>query len=288
MDIRIAEDDTSYLNCTDLYIYQCGSEACESGHSYGPATRDHFLIHYIHSGKGIFQMGDTTYHLKAGNGFLICPDIVTYYQADILDPWHYSWIGFHGLKAEAYLQEAGLSLEHPVFEYLEDDFIDKCFYEMSEAYFLRRGSNVRRLAYLYLFLDKLIQTNQHSEITPPRRSKNGRERNDAYVNDTLRFIETNYSRKITVEMISNHVGLNRSYLNSIFKDALGKSIQQYQIEFRVRKACELLGNSTLSISTVSRSVGYSDPLLFSKVFKRIQGVTPTEYKKNLQQTHEPE
>lgn len=275
MDNRIAADDGPHLNRTDLYIYQCGSECCPSGHFYGPAVRDHYLIHYIHSGKGIFRVGDTTYRLHAGNGFLICPDQVTYYQADEREPWHYSWIGFHGLKAETYLSDAGLSAEHPIFEYTQDDFIDHCFYEMADAYFLKRGGNVRRFSYLYLFLDKLTQLNTR-EITYTSREN----RRDAYVNETLFFIELNYSRRISVDTISNHVGLNRSYLNSLFKEAMGKSIQQYLIEFRVRKACELLENETISIGNVSRSVGYPDPLLFSKIFKNVQGITPSEYRKS--------
>lgn len=275
MDKRIADYDGPHLNHTDLYIYQCGSEYCPSGHFHGPAVRDHYLIHYIHKGKGIFQIGDTTYHLKAGNGFLICPDIVTFYQADKNDPWWYSWVGFHGLKAESYLVEAGLTAEHPIFEYTEDDYIGDCFHEMSEAYFLKHG-NIKRMAYLYLFLYKLMQTNTRELYYNSKES-----RHDAYINEALQFVEMNYTRKITIDMLSNYVGLNRSYLNSIFKEALGKTLQQYLMEFRVRKACELLENSSLQVGDISHAVGYPDQLLFSKVFKRIQGVTPSEYRKNI-------
>ena len=276
MDKRVVMNNGPHLNHTDLYIYQCGSECCPSGHFHGPAVRDHYLIHYVHSGKGIFQIGDTTYHLKTGNGFLICPDIVTFYQADEKDPWHYSWVGFHGLKAESYLMETGLTEKHPIFEYTEDDFIENCFYEMAEAYYLKRGGDVKRLAYLCLFLYKLIQINTKDLYYSSKES-----RHDAYINEALQLIEMNYSRKFTIDMLANFVGLNRSYLNSIFKEELGKTLQQYLMEFRILKACELLENDTLSIGDVSRSVGYSDQLLFSKVFKRIQGVTPSEYKKNI-------
>ncbi|MCD8106157.1 MAG: AraC family transcriptional regulator [Lachnospiraceae bacterium] len=277
MDKHIADHDGPRLEHTDLYIYQCGAERCQPGHFHGPAVRDHFLIHYIHKGKGIFRVGDTTWHLKEGNGFLICPDILTYYQTDTEDPWWYSWVGFHGLKAETYLTEAGLTAEHPIFEYTEDGYIGDCFHEMADAYFLKYG-NMRRMAYLYLFLHKLMQINTRELYYNSKES-----RHDAYINDALQFVETNYSRKITVDMISNYVGLNRSYLNSIFKEALGKTLQQYLMEFRVRKACELLENSSLQVGDISHSVGYSDQLLFSKVFKRMKGVTPTEYRKSLQQ-----
>ncbi|MDF2941265.1 MAG: AraC family transcriptional regulator [Herbinix sp.] len=264
------------LQHTNLYVYQCGSLSCENGHSYGPAVRDHFLIHYVHSGKGIFKIGNDIYHLKAGSGFLICPDILTYYKADDLDPWHYSWIGFHGIMAEAYLKDANLTLNNPVFEYDQDDFIDHCFNEMVSAYYLKRGGEVKRLAFLYLFLDKLIQMNPvglYYDSTDGRR--------DAYLTQALQFIEMNYSRKISIEAISQHVGLNRSYFTSIFKNSLNMTLQEYLIEFRIRKACELLPNPKLTIGNISRSVGYSDPLLFSKIFKRVKGMTPSEYRNNM-------
>ncbi len=64
---------------------------------------------------------------------------------------------------------------------------------------------------------------------------------------------------------------------------MGKTLQEYLIEFRILKACELLENEMLTIGDVSRSVGYADQLLFSKVFKRIRKVTPSEYRKNIPQ-----
>ncbi len=275
MDKHIAENHN--LQHTDLYVYQCGSLQCENGHAYGPAVRDHFLIHFVHSGKGIFKIDDKIYELKAGSGFLICPDIITYYKADDVDPWHYSWIGFHGIKAESYLKDAGLTFNNPVFEYTQDDYIDTCFYEMADAYYLKRGGEVKRLAYLYLFLHKLTEMNPVGLYYDSPES-----RRDAYITQALQYIEMNYSRKITIDLISQHVGLNRSYFNSIFKNALNMNLQEYLIEYRIRKACELMPNEKLSIGNIARSVGYTDSLLFSKTFKKLKGTTPTEYRILLQ------
>lgn len=273
MDKHLADK----IHHTDLYIYQCGSLQCENGHAYGPAVRDHFLIHYVHSGKGIFRTGNDVYHLKAGSGFLICPDIITYYKADDLDPWDYSWIGFHGIKAESYLKDAHLTLKNPVFTYEEDDFISNCFLEMSSAYYLKRGGDVKRLAYLYSFLNKLTQMNKDGLYYDSPDSKR-----DAYITEALQYIEMNYSRNITISTLSKTVGLNRSYLTSIFKSVLGMTLQEYLIEYRIRKACELLPNNDLSIGNISRSVGYTDPLHFSKIFRQIKGITPSEYRNILQ------
>ncbi|MDF2484758.1 MAG: AraC family transcriptional regulator, partial [Herbinix sp.] len=161
-------------------------------------------------------------------------------------------------------------------EYHEDDFIENCFNEMVSAYYLKRGGEVKRLAYLHLFLHKLIQTNPDGLYYD-----SADDRRDAYISLALNYIEMNYSRKISIDMISQHVGLNRSYFTSIFKSAINKTLQEYLIEFRIRKACELLANPKLTIGNISRSVGYTDPLLFSKIFKRVKGITPSEYRNSL-------
>jgi AraC-like DNA-binding protein len=264
-----------HLNHADLDMYQCGTEVCRPGHYYGPAVRDHFLIHYIHSGRGRFCIGERVYHLQKGQCFLICPDIITYYQADDDDPWHYSWVGFHGLKAESCLQQAGLSLDQPIFTCSDEDYISNCFSQMIEARTLHKGREIRLLGYLYLFLSQLIE--QRGMDRPSDRTDT---RKEVYVQKAVAYIGMNYSRKMSISELSRHIGLDRSYLGSLFKEYLGVSPQDYLIHFRMNKACELIKSDNLTIGDISRSVGYDDQLLFSKLFKKHLGVPPREYRKN--------
>lgn len=262
------------LNHTDLNMYQCGTEVCDPGHYYGPAVRDHFLIHYIHSGRGRFCVGDKVYHLSKGHGFLICPNIVTFYQADMDDPWNYSWVGFHGLKAESYLKSAGLTADDPIFTAHDDGFISECFRKMIEAKNLVKGREIRLLGYLYLFLSQLIEENGAGIFTDTADS-----RKEAYVKKAIEYIEMNYSRKMTISELARSIGLDRSYLGSLFKEHLNVSLQGYLKNYRMDKACELMKNEDLSIGDIARSVGYDDPLLFSKLFRKCKGVSPREYRK---------
>ena len=91
----------------DLVVYHVGAEKCEPGHFWS-GVRDHFLIHYVLSGKGIFTFDGSTYQLSGGQGFLICPNILSFYQADLDEPWEYCWVGFHGRQAEKYLKALNL------------------------------------------------------------------------------------------------------------------------------------------------------------------------------------
>lgn len=262
------------LRLTDLNMYQCGTQNCEPGHDYGPAVRDHYLIHYIISGSGSFMVRDKTYNLQKGQGFLIVPDVVTYYQADFDDPWTYTWVGFHGLKAESYLKSAGLTLENPIFTYTRDDYIKKCFNDMLETKKMQKSREIRLLGILYLFLSQLMETNDNRKFTDENEN-----RTDLYIKRTVEFIAMNYSSKTNVSDIAHYVGLDRSYLGSIFSRQMGMSLQEYLVSYRMDKACELMSNNSLSIGDISRSVGYDDQLLFSKVFKKYKGISPKIYRK---------
>lgn len=265
------------MNNTDLVMYQCGTQDCHPGHSYGPAVRDHYLIHYILEGKGFYQVDSKTYHLKKGQGFLICPDKITFYQADDIDPWKYSWFGFHGLKAKSYLRQAGLTEETPIFSYYDDEFILNCIEQMIETKKIEKSREIRLLGLLHLFLSQLIEARDMTDNN--NIFDKNENRKEFYVKKAMLYIAMNYSRKITVTEMSSYVGLNRSYLCSVFKEILNTSPQKYLINFMINKSCELLNNPALSIGDISRSMGYEDSFHFSKLFKKVKGISPSQYRK---------
>ena len=99
----------------DLLLQFCGYSTTEPLHSFGPAVRPHYIIHFILNRKGIFQIHEKTYHLETGQGFLIEPDELTFYQSDAQEPWEYLWIGFNGKMIPEFLKQIGLSSAHPIF-----------------------------------------------------------------------------------------------------------------------------------------------------------------------------
>ena len=108
-------------NFLDLRIYQYGYEQCVPLHSFGPFIRNHYLFHYVISGRGSLDAtaedGVTTrrYELRAGQGFLICPGLINTYFADESDPWKYVWVEFDGLRASECLRYAGLTAAQPIY-----------------------------------------------------------------------------------------------------------------------------------------------------------------------------
>lgn len=260
---------------TDLNMNRCGIEDCSPGHSWGPAVRDHFIVHLILSGRGVYQVNGRTYRLEENDGFLICPNTVIYYEADADEPWSYSWVGFHGVQAEALLKQANLNIDNPVFKYAGDHYLRECLNNMIASKSLGRGKEIRLLGHLYLFLSRLIET------AGPHKGTAVGSRREAYIKRAVEYIAANYHRRLTVSELTRHVGLDRTYLYSLFKEYLNMSPQDFLIGYRMDRACELLQNDGLTVGDISRSVGYEDPLVFSKAFKKAKGVSPRNYRISL-------
>jgi AraC-like DNA-binding protein len=105
------------------------------------------------------------------------------------------------------------------------------------------------------------------------------------VDKSIRWIMLQYNRSdITIEQLAEALGYHRTYFSQLFKQHTGLSPRQYLMQVRLNKAKELLQEQDLTIQQVAYSVGYSDPLYFSKQFKLATGNTPVEFKKRFNST----
>lgn len=85
------------------------------------------------------------------------------------------------------------------------------------------------------------------------------------------------SKKLSSKEITESIGMNYAYLSTLFRKETGKSITQFQDELLIEKAIKLLKEESINISEVSDSLGFSNPFYFSRVFKKVTGVSPTTY-----------
>lgn len=264
-------------NFVDLSLYQFGWERCAPSHSYGPAARNHFLFHYVISGTGTLMAEDSsgntqTYQVKSGQGFMIFPNQINTYIADKHLPWEYTWLEFDGLRVKEAIGIAGLSPNSPIYHAHSRDLRETMMNEM--LYIAQHGNMppLHLIGHLYLFLDAFTRS-----IASMRISKGGRLR-DFYIHEAITFIEQNFQNDISVEDIADTCGLNRSYFGKIFKDAVGKTTQEFLMSYRMTKACELLKLTQLSVGDIGKAVGYDNPLHFSRAFKTVYGISPREWR----------
>lgn len=264
----------SAMQAGSLYNTSCGISRTEPLHSFGPAVKPFFLIHYILSGKGTFVYAEREYHLEAGYGFLITPEQLAFYQADAEDPWTYVWVGFTGTEAAHYVEKLGLSGNHPVFFSEESQEIYSVVKEMMGYNTYSFADNLRRNGYLSLFLSIIAKS---SDKTVDEKDDNA----NTHVERAIEFVRLNYCNPIKVTDIAEYVCINRSYLYTLFEQYLHISPQQFLTLYRITKSLELLHSTDYPIESIALSAGYTDVLVFTKAFKRTKGMSPTTYRKEM-------
>jgi AraC-like DNA-binding protein len=262
----------------DLTLYQYGSEKCYPAHSFGPAARNHYLFHFILNGKGKLystnQDGvDREYHLGKNQGFMSYPGQVMTYIADADDPWEYIWLEFDGLKAKEFVDNAGFSMDRPVYRNSKREYLKPLKDEMLAIIQNGEESSIYQIGHLYLFVDLLMKSSFYYKNMTTGSLK------EFYIREAIGFIERNFANPITVEDIAGFCNLNRSYLGKLFKEKLKRTPQQFLIYYRMNQAAELLCFTELSVGEIGKAVGYPNQLHFSRAFRNVYDMPPTQWRK---------
>lgn len=101
------------------------------------------------------------------------------------------------------------------------------------------------------------------------------------VRNALTIIHENYFSPITIQKLACDLGVTPSYFCRIFKATIGKRPLEYILSYRINTACTYLSQTQDSITSIASKCGFDDINYFSRYFKKIQGVTPTEYRNNI-------
>lgn len=261
----------------DLYVNNCGRESCAPGHRFGPAMRGYHLIHIAASGCGVFDNGAQRYPVHAGQGFMIFPDDITVYTADVHTPWDYVWVGFSGEQAASLARMAGFVPGNPIFDL--GRFADTAlgvaysiFDDMSTLQFnatAALGGLLRLMAYI-------------AQCRGDSASGRGADvASDSY-RRALWALNANYQRPdFHIEDVAAFVGLSRSQLFRIFKAQCGRSPQSVLGELRLSHARRLLSGTELSLAETALSSGFCSAARLGEVFRRELGIAPSEYRRKM-------
>lgn len=111
------------------------------------------------------------------------------------------------------------------------------------------------------------------------REKKASSRYEDVVSEVIHYIEDNYAQEeLSLNLLASHVNFSPNHLSMIFSQQTGQTLIRYLTDYRMNRAKELLRCSSKKSSVISMEVGYKDPHYFSYLFKKTQGMTPTQYR----------
>ena len=237
---------------------------------FGPAVRSCNIIHLVLSGKGYFTAGAETYEIGAGQAFIIFEGERVEYHADRENPWSYVWIDFSGEAATELLSKTGFSKEKRVTPVMETEGFLQIFERLREP----ATTDSEKLMRLSVFFELVAKISKYFP------SENRKDEEQSVAEIAKRLIGRNFtSSECRVEKIAEIVDISRSQLYRSFMDEFGSSPKAYIDTLRVDLARKLLTRTDMSVSEISYSVGYSEPLYFSTAFRKATGLSPSDFRK---------
>ena len=254
-----------------LNVFQYGHEVCRSGHSYGPAVRQHYLLHYIIRGTGELFTERGRHQVYAGEAFLIHPHEITTYCADKRQPWEYMWIEIDGLIVARTFESCGLNRDNPVYTPVAGGEQREELHYLQQIVQQETGQSLRIAGLTCLFLDALLANAPQTGTA--------RQGDDQPVEKAIHWMERNYHESISVSDIAAWCRVDRSYLSRLFKQRFGYGPKHYLIMLRMNVATSLLLDARLPIKVIAFSVGYRDQMQFARVFRQIYQMSPGEWRR---------
>lgn len=228
-----------------------GYQKCPPGHNFGPAIREHYLLHYVFSGTGTFYKAGEHHSVSPGDIFVIHPGEVTTYTASEENPWHYCWLEFRLDGTPECLLEP--VIRQPPVRHVFENLVDAADSDTTSC-------RIYALAYELLYL--LSQTSGHSV-----------QMQSNYAEYAKAHLENAYMMSVSIEDIAKALHIDRRHLTKVFRQTYGVSPQTFLMELRLRKAREFLEKG-YHVTDSAAMAGFSDLSNFSRKYKQFYGITP--------------
>ncbi len=255
-------------NRLPIYLVSLGKHDCQPyikrGEEYNFPQ-----IFYCTKGVGILSYDNIKVEIKTGMGFFI-PANYPHEYYPVGDVWDNHWIIPGGYGCERLLSDMGFD-KPQVFLLNNMKLLDHFFRNMHEALMSDKlQGNLRASGYLYSFLIELERCKSGARL----HSKTNRA-----IIKCIDYIDNNYHQPITMEQLCEASGMSKQYLCRLFRSTLGTRPMEYIAKRRIQAAKELLTGTKMSIEEIVEQTGFCDSSYFCKLFRRYEGITPTQFRK---------
>lgn len=266
-------DPTSFENFleidlnNDIGMYYCGRRIHTLNHTYGPEIRNHYLFVLVDKGFAE-KYDDTNTHFGEHDLLVMCPNTRIHYKA--LTPWSISWLGLYGETVKEYMDLLGVTPQNPILHislYNELKTVMDRIYAVSDNTTFSAKLHIAGLVYeFFSVLMSNSTVNQKTNLT----------------DSALRIIDYSFCENISVNQIAARLNIDPAYFSRKFAEDIGIGPKKYILQKRIERAKELLHTTDASVFEISNSVGYSDQFYFCRIFKKIVGISPSQFQKQKQ------
>ena len=236
-----------------------------------------FLFFIVTKGSGSVKYLSEEYNVQPGDCvFLNCMN--AYEHTSSSDLWTLKWVHFYGTNMDAiyekYKERGGKVVFRAPDPQIITDLIDEIHTIADSSSYLKDMEIHEKLSSLLL---NIMKESWNKSLNDNESSFSSEKRKDLRL--IREYIEENYNKDIRLDFLSLKYGISKYYLSHMFKEQYGTSVNNYVINMRITKAKHFLRFTDLSTTEIANRVGYEDVNYFIRSFKKVENITPGEYKK---------
>ena len=271
--IRDLEADvyTSVLHITDIGYYP------RARHHYRKREIpiDQFVFIYCTEGEGWFELNGCECRVVQDQYFILPAGIPHSYGADPGNPWTIYWIHFKGKLASrlAFADKFPADVRPGPYSRISDriGLFEEIFHILEMGY--SRENLSYACAVFHHYLGSLRNIRQYREAAGCREEKTD------IVAAAIHYMQENTEKKLNLEAIAAHTGYSVSHFSVLFRERTGYTPLNYLNQLKIQKACRLIDFTDMKINQVCHKIGIEDSYYFSRLFTKIMGISPGNYRK---------
>lgn len=268
-DFLTKDPITRHIYITDIGYYP------KAMHHYAerPAGISQHIVIYCVEGYGWIEVNKKRIRVAPSQFIAIPANTPHRYGADEENPWSIYWTHFKGENAGFISNLILKNSENfmPQLTYNEDriKLFDEIYYNLENGY----GDDTLR--YVSMTFSHFLSSMLYQE----KFDRDKRTPNKGAVEKAIQLMQENIEKTITLNDMASFAKLSVTHFSALFRKKTGHSPIEYFNHLKIQKACQYLIFTTLTIKELSRNVGVDDQYYFSRMFTRLMGVSPSEYRK---------
>lgn len=269
---RILYTPSHFARTNLIHLQEIGSLHARQPHTSRRENLTSFLFFLVCSGSGTLEYKNCTHSLHPGDCvFLDCKKSYAHSTAD--DLWTLKWIHFYGPNMnniyEKYTERGGQPWFHPKSQTEYEALLDELYAIAESSVYVRDMKIMEKLTSLLVLL-------MEESWNPQKRKTASKKQNLQSIKE---YLDQHYTEPLSLDQLAGKFYINKFYLTRIFKEQFGVSISRYLLEARITRAKQLLRFTELTVEAVGAECGMSDANYFSRVFKKLEGISPGEFRK---------
>lgn len=272
----VVEELKTEILTKELYITDLGYYPQAKFHFRGRTDKEsqQYILIYCVEGEGWFVLNNQKHIVRQFQFFILPKGQAHSYGSNADHPWTIYWIHFDGEHARFFAEgfhkptEVSPSLNSRIEERI--DLFDEIFSTLSKGY--SKNNLIYATTSLFHFLGSMKFLGEYRENAKTT------DKTQQTIDVAIHYMRENIERQLTIQDLAEHVGFSPSRFSLLFQQKTGYSPLKYFNQLKIQKACHYLDFTDMKVNQISPKLGFDDAFYFTRIFTKIMGISPTDYR----------